>query len=52
MFMWLAQYSATEGWVGYYREEGHRDPTLLYFEQGRVEERVVSGPYTDPDHGE
>ena len=36
MLGWLAPYSATEGWVGYYREEGDQQPTLLYFEQGHV----------------
>ena len=40
-FQWLAPYSATEGWVGYYREEGNREPTLLYFEQGRVDSSWV-----------
>jgi len=52
MFRWLAQYSATEGWVGYYREAGSHDPTLLYFEQGRVEVRVVPGLHSagsDPE---
>jgi hypothetical protein len=36
MFVWLAQYSATEGWVGYYREEADQQPTLIYFRQGQV----------------
>jgi hypothetical protein len=36
MFIWLAQYSATEGWVGYYREEANLHPTLIYFRGGHV----------------
>ncbi len=51
MFMWLAQYSATEGWVGYYREAGHRDPTLLYFEQGRVNFNQFPNPLAEEPPG-
>lgn len=36
MFVWLAQYSATEGWVGYYREQAALQPTLIYFRDGQV----------------
>lgn len=33
---WLAQYSETVGWVGYYREEDALHPTLLYFRDSKV----------------
>jgi hypothetical protein len=36
---WLALYSETEGWVGYFRadlDDGGAQPVLLYFKQGRV----------------
>jgi hypothetical protein len=36
MFVWFAQYSATEGWVGYYREAAALHPTLIYFRGGQV----------------
>jgi hypothetical protein len=36
---WLAPYSETEGWVGYFRshiDEVGAQPVLVYFKQGRV----------------
>ena len=33
---WLAPYSETEGWVGYFRSDIGEHPVLLYFKQGRV----------------
>src|SRR6266511_4397745 len=34
--IWLATYSETEDFVGYYVEELDRRPTLVYFQVGRV----------------
>ena len=36
MFIWFAQYSATQGWVGCYREEAGTQLTLIYFRGGHV----------------
>ena len=33
---WIAEYSATTGLVGYYREELDLHPTLIYFRDGKV----------------
>src|SRR5438067_9770120 len=33
---WLACWSDTQGFVGYYREEFERSPTLIYFLDGKV----------------
>ncbi|MCC7448657.1 MAG: hypothetical protein IT324_14650 [Anaerolineae bacterium] len=33
---WLALYSETEGYVGYYREKHEAYATLIYFKDGRV----------------
>jgi hypothetical protein len=33
---WLAPYSDTEGFVGYYREMYTLHPTLIYFQKGKV----------------
>jgi hypothetical protein len=33
---WIAPYSSTVGWVGYFRAEHDLYPTLLYFKHGRV----------------
>jgi hypothetical protein len=33
---WLARWSETQGFVGYYREEFNRSPTLIYFLDGQA----------------
>lgn len=33
---WIAPYSCTEGFVGYYRYEEAENPTLVYFDEGAV----------------
>lgn len=33
---WLAQYSETTGFVGYWREEADLHPILIYFKNGKV----------------
>src|SRR5262249_36595778 len=34
-FDWLAQYSRTQGFVGYWQYENDEHPTLVYFQRGR-----------------
>ena len=41
--LWLAALSATEGLVGYYREELDVQPTLLYFRAGHLYLHEVTG---------
>ena len=41
---WLAPYSETQGFVGYYREELALQPTLLYFRSGEVYLHEVTQP--------
>ena len=38
---WLAQYSESDTFVGYWREEFTRDPTLIYFLDGKAYSREV-----------
>ena len=33
---WIAPYSESTGFVGYYREEFELNPTLIYFQSGKV----------------
>lgn len=38
---WIIKYSKTYGFVGYMRYEEFDDPTLIYFEDGKVEYKSV-----------
>jgi hypothetical protein len=41
---WLAPFSATEGFVGFYREEYGAKPTLLHFRAGQLEVEDLKHP--------
>ena len=45
---WLARYSDTEGFIGYYREEFTLHPTLMYFKNGKVYKLEVKGEPVGP----
>ena len=40
---WLAPYSETEGFVGYYRYEESPHPSLIYFAEGKAARQHITG---------
>ena len=45
---WLARYTNTEGFGGYYREEFTLHPPLIYFKEGKVYKLEVKGKLIGP----
>lgn len=41
--VWLAPYSATEGFVGYMRHELEEDPRLIFFSNGKAFLKTITG---------